>query len=213
MSDRPFKEGYARGPGGIRLYYRVDGEEGLPLVCANGIGVSTFFWEPFAFEMRRKYRVVRFDYRGHGRSDSPRDPSDISIATCVADEAAVMDALGIDRAVLLGHSMGSQVGFEFYRAHPERVLALVPTLGPYRRAIETFMDSSLSLSAFAVMKAVVGAAPSMISRTMRPILLSGVAEVAARKLGIVDGALAPKRLMLEYMEHMTRLDLRSYLVL
>ncbi len=209
----PFKEGYARGANGIRLYYRVEGEEGLPLVCANGIGVSTFFWEPLAQELGRHHRVVRFDYRAHGRSDSPRDPSDISIATCVEDQLAVMDALGIERALLLGHSMGAQVDFEFYRAHPDRTLGLVPTLGPYRRAIETFMDTSLSLSAFAAMKAVVGTAPALISRTIRPILLSGVAELAARKLGIVDAALAPKRLMLQYMEHMTRLDLRSYLVL
>lgn len=211
--DPPFKEGYARGANGIRLYYRVDGDAGLPLVCANGIGVSTFFWEPLALELGRRHRVVRFDYRGHGRSDSPRDYRDISIATCVADQLAVMDELGIDRALLLGHSMGAQVDFEFYRAHPDRTLGLVPTLGPYRRAIETFMDSSLSLTAFAAMKAVIGTAPTLVARTIRPILLSGVAELAARKLGIVDAALAPKRLMLQYMEHMTRLDLRSYLVL
>jgi pimeloyl-ACP methyl ester carboxylesterase len=207
------REGYVRGPKDLRLYFRQDGEEGLPLVCSNGIGVSTFFWEPFALAMARRHRVIRWDYRGHGRSDSPRDPLDISIATCVDDLQALLDGLGIDRAVLLGHSMGSQVGFEFFRRNRSRVRALIPTLGPYRRAIETFMDSPLSLRLFAAIKAVVGSSPALVSQAMRPVMISGLGERAARLLGVVDKDLAPKELLVRYMEHMLRLDLRSYLAL
>ena len=209
----PFREGYVKGPKDLRLYYRVEGTQGPTLICSNGIGVSTFFWEPFAHQLAGKYRVVRWDYRGHGRSDSPRDLRDISIQTCVDDLAALMDGLELKTAVHLGHSMGAQVGFEFYRRYPERVQALVPTLGPYRRAIETFLDSTVSLSLFAVMKAAIATSPRLIARSMRPFLVTGVAETFARRLGVVDPHLAPKALILQYMEHMLRLDLTSYLAL
>lgn len=206
------REGFLDGPKG-RLYHVVEGEQGPWIVCLNGIGVTMAFWEPFAHRMAGAYRVVRFDFRAHGRSDTPRDPTDVSIATCVDDLEAVMAGLKIDRAVLAGHSMGGQVAFEYYRRHPDRVLALIPTLATSGHAIQTFFDTRLSLLAFGAFKRAVGLAPHLLSRAIRPALTSGVAEQGARLIGIVHRTLAPHDIMERYMDQMVRMDLRSYAAL
>ena len=206
------REGFVDGPKG-RLYWRLDGERGPWIVCLNGIGVALSFWEPFAKQMGRTCRVVRFDFRAHGRSDMPPDPTDISIATCVDDTEAVVAGLRIENPVLAGHSMGGQVAFEFYRRHRREVAALVPTLCAPGHALSTFFDTRLSLVAFEVFKGAVRLAPQLLSRAIRPIVLSGVAEKGARMLGIIDPALAPHELMVPYLEQLARIDLRSYAAL
>ena len=216
MTEHPgnaTKEGYVDGPRG-RLYWTQEGDGGPWIVCLNGIGVAISFWEPFARRMGRTCRVVRFDFRAHGRSDGPPDPTDISIATCVDDTEAIVAALGIDGPVLAGHSMGGQVCFEYYRRHPRGVAALIPTLCSAGHAIETFFDTRLSLVVFRAFKGLVRVAPGLLSqKVVRPVVLSGIAEKGARLLGIVDPKLAPHELMLPYMEQLSRTDLRSYAAL
>ena len=117
----PVREGFARGERGVRLYWRAEGE-GPTLLCSNGIGVGTFFWGPVARDLSDRYTVIRWDYRGHGLSDDAAIPRDTSIAICAADALHVLDAVGAEKAVLLGHSMASQVHFEVYRLARKRVL-------------------------------------------------------------------------------------------
>lgn len=215
MGERA-REGYVDGPQGLRLYWRSDGESatGRPtIVCLNGIGVTMAFFEPFTHRLRAHYRVVRWDYRGHGRSDSPRDPRAVSIETCVDDLEALLRGLGITRPVLIGHSMGGQVSLEYYRRHPDDVAALIPTLATAGRTLETFFDTRASLAAFAAVKAIVRAAPGIASAVAGKVMLSGLAERGARLLGIVDHALAPHPLMVSFMEQLARMDLRTYVSL
>lgn len=204
-----FREGYATSRSGLKLYWRIDGLAGPTLVCCNGAGVSTFFWEPFARQLSSEYQVVRFDWRGHGRSDSPPDPRDVSIERCAEDLADLMDALRLERAVLLGHSAGAQVSFELFRRQRARVAALIPTLATYRRALESFLDTRLFLGAFEVIRRGVDAAPELLSRVARPLFTSGAAERVARLVGLVDPALAPHEFMVPLMEHLIRIDLRT----
>lgn len=208
-SSLRFREGYATSRSGLKLYWRIDGARGPPLVCCNGAGVSTFFWEPFARRLSADYQVVRFDWRGHGRSDSPRDPRDVSIDRCAEDLADLLDALGLERVVLLGHSAGAQVSFELFRRHRGRVAALIPTLATYRRALETFLNTRLFLGAFEVVRRAVDAAPELLSRASRPLFTSGTAERLARLVGLVDPALAPHEFMVPLMEHLVRIDPRT----
>jgi pimeloyl-ACP methyl ester carboxylesterase len=207
------REGFVEGPKGLRLYYRVDGDHGPWLVCLNGIGVAISFFEPFARRMSKSCRVVRWDYRAHGRSDGPRDPTDISVATCVDDLEAILSGLRIDAATLVGHSMGGQVAFELYRRRPQKVSALVPTLATSGHAIETFFNTRASLVAFAGFRSAVRLAPQLVTRALRPLLTSGVAERMARLVRIIDPTLAPHELMVPYMEQLVRMDLRSYVAL
>src|SRR5262245_1635084 len=106
-------------------------EKARAIVCANGVGVSTFFWDYVGEQFTRDHRVVVWDYRGHGASARPREIRGIKMANIAEDMARVMDANHVDRGVLLGHSMGCQVILEFYRLFPDRVLGLVPMLGAF----------------------------------------------------------------------------------
>ena len=72
------------------------------MICANGIGVSTFFWKYVEERYADSRPVIVWDYRGHGRSDYPQDLDDLTMESNAADLAAVLDAFGYERAVLLG---------------------------------------------------------------------------------------------------------------
>ena len=79
-------------------------------------------WDEQFGVFSRTYRVLRFDFRGYGRSSRPEPGRPYSH---VEDVAAVMDAAGVERAALIGNSMGGQVAVDFALTHPMRVSALV----------------------------------------------------------------------------------------
>src|SRR5262249_17963487 len=82
-------------------------------------------WKPNLRALTEKRRVVTWDMRGHGRSDSPRDPASYSESASVADIAAILDACGIARAAIGGLSLGGCLSLAFHLTHPARVAALL----------------------------------------------------------------------------------------
>jgi pimeloyl-ACP methyl ester carboxylesterase len=205
--DASFEEGVVASVTGAPLVYQVHGSSGPVLCCSNGVGVSTFFWETFARTMGREYRVLLWDYPGHGRSGDPDDPQ-ITLQQLAEDELRVLSAMGSDPAVLLGHSLGAQVNFELYRRHPERVTALVPTLGGYGRAVEGFFGSpKLSLPLAAAARAILPRGHRVIPPLLNPLAKSRLLERGARLLHIVDPQ-APD--MRGYFEHLVRVDYRVF---
>jgi pimeloyl-ACP methyl ester carboxylesterase len=201
------EEGVLASVTGAPIVYQIHGEDGPVLCCSNGVGVSTFFWEPFAREMGREYRVVLWDYPGHGRSGDPDHP-EVTLEQLAEDELSVLTAVRADRAVLLGHSLGAQVNFELYRRHPERVLGLVPTLGGFGRAVEGFFGSPrLSLPLAAAARAILPRGHRVIPPLLNPLAKSRLLERGARLLHIVDPQ-APD--MRDYFEHLVRVDYRVF---
>jgi pimeloyl-ACP methyl ester carboxylesterase len=102
--------------------------EGLPVVISNGLGTPPTAW-PTVIEPSSGFRVATWYYRGTGGGDRPSDPSRVAVADHVADMLALMDHEGIDRALVACWSLGVNVGFEFARAHPERVAGLMAVAG------------------------------------------------------------------------------------
>lgn len=137
------QEGFVKSFDGAPISYRSVGK-GFPIVCCNGLGVSTFFWVYFERHFRSSCQVVSWDYRGHGKSPFKKNPKTYTIQTMVKDLTAVMNKLKIERAALIGHSLGTQVIFEFYRRHPERVVALLPCFGTYGHVMNTFFNLTFS---------------------------------------------------------------------
>ena len=70
----PIEESYVSAEDGTRLYWRSEGRGPRTLFCLNGIGVSTFFWDPSVAYFHDRYRVVVWDYRAHGKSDLGPSP-------------------------------------------------------------------------------------------------------------------------------------------
>src|SRR5262245_50183380 len=107
-----------------RLHVDVDGA-GPPVLLAHGFGGSARNFGPQMRALRDRHRVVRYDARGHGRSDAPTDPAAYTPATFVADMGRVLDEAGATTAVVGGLSMGAGVSLRFALAHPGRVRGLL----------------------------------------------------------------------------------------
>ena len=96
---------------------------GQPLLLVSGLGGTAGFWADNAATLARSFRVIRFDQRGIGGSS--RGSAPCTIAQLAMDCAAVLDAAGVARAVLLGHSTGGCIGQELGRFAPERLDGLI----------------------------------------------------------------------------------------
>lgn len=107
---------------GIELHYDVQGS-GLPLVLTHGIGGSGDTWAATVAALRDRYRVITWDVRGFGRSSKP--PGPYSAELWARDLAGLLDVIGVDRAYILGHSMGGVIAQRFALDFPERVAALI----------------------------------------------------------------------------------------
>ncbi|MCU1672930.1 MAG: Alpha/beta hydrolase fold precursor [Frankiales bacterium] len=107
--------------------WRSDGE-GLPLVISNGLGTIPQAW-PALVKPDSGYRAVSWYYRGTFGSERPRDPGRIQVEDHVQDMVALMDAEGIDRALVACWSIGVNIGFEFAQRHPDRVAGLMAVAG------------------------------------------------------------------------------------
>lgn len=108
---------------GIRIAYRVRGS-GPPLVLIMGYRLSSLAWPlDFVEALAARFTVVLFDNRGTGTSDKPT--SGYEISNMARDVGGLLDHLEIDRANILGYSMGGAIAQEFVRQFPERILALV----------------------------------------------------------------------------------------
>ena len=118
----------------IRVHREISGQADAPaLVLANSLGCTVAMWDPQVEPLASRYRVIRYDMRGHGRSPSP--PGPYSIADLGGDLIALLDELDIDRAHICGLSLGGMVGMWVAANAPDRVdrLALCATsarLGP-----------------------------------------------------------------------------------
>ncbi|WP_327191515.1 alpha/beta fold hydrolase [Streptomyces xinghaiensis] len=108
---------------GVRLAHRTAGEPGAPpLVLLHGLGESAADWDPVAAGFARHWHVLAPDLRGHGRSDWPGEYTPEAMRD---DVVGFLDALGLGRVDLIGHSLGGVVAYLLAAAHPERVGRLV----------------------------------------------------------------------------------------
>ena len=113
---------------GVTLWYEVHGPPGddpEPLLLTHGFGATAGMWDSNLEALSASRRVIRWDLRGHGRSDAPADLGRYTHAACVADMAALLHATGARRAVVAGMSLGGYLSLAFHLGHPERVAALV----------------------------------------------------------------------------------------
>ncbi|MDQ4057561.1 MAG: 3-oxoadipate enol-lactonase [Actinomycetota bacterium] len=106
--------------GDIRIHVHVDGPDDAPVVLfSNSLGADLRMWDAQAEAFAGRFRVVRYDGRGQGGSDTPEGP--YTIEALGGDALAVLDALEVERAHICGISMGGLVAQRLAAIHPERV--------------------------------------------------------------------------------------------
>jgi len=109
---------------GVCISYEAVGS-GPPVLLSNGYSATAQMWAGQVAAWSGDYRMITWDMRGHGLSDSPEDPALFSEAQTVGDMAAILDACGVEQAVIGGLSLGGYMSLAFHLAHPSRVRALV----------------------------------------------------------------------------------------
>lgn len=114
---------YVRRPDGCRIHYEVTGrKDAPPVLMIQGLGADKHGWDLQRFAFSRRFRVIALDNRGAGRSDKPH--GDYSIDEMADDAVAVLDDLDVERAHVVGASMGGVIAQVIAVRHPERLRSL-----------------------------------------------------------------------------------------
>ncbi len=112
-------------PEAAGLYYEVHGPEGAPVVLlSSGLGGSASYWVPNLAALAERYRVVVYDHRGTGRS-AREVAGDLTLEAVGGDMIALLDALDIVCATVIGHAIGGMAGLAVALSQPERIERLV----------------------------------------------------------------------------------------
>ena len=110
---------------GVRIHY-LDAGSGTPVLLLHGnTGTAGRWLEAGVFQaLAEDYRVIAFDARAHGKSDKPHDVSAYGTETAL-DIVRLLDHLGVERAHMLGYSMGARIIGSLMTSHPERFLSVI----------------------------------------------------------------------------------------
>jgi pimeloyl-ACP methyl ester carboxylesterase len=161
---------------GRRVIYRVAGD-GPPIVLIHGILNSSSHWRSVALSLASEYTVIAPDLIGHGDSAAPR--GDYSLGAHAASIRDLLAAIGIDRASIVGHSLGGGVAMQFFYQFPQRVerLVLVSSGGLGREVTASLRSAALP-----------GVSP-LLAMTIRPRLVGALARGGAlmRERGVGAG--------------------------
>ncbi|RFA07091.1 3-oxoadipate enol-lactonase [Subtercola boreus] len=107
---------------GARLHWKLEGSASSNLVLLNSIGTDMSLWDEAMPYLLPHFRVLRIDTRGHGASDAT--DGDYSLSMLAGDVLSVMDAAGVQRAIVAGVSLGGMIAMELALSEPHRVVSL-----------------------------------------------------------------------------------------
>jgi len=212
---RVHRRHFAHGWQDVPIHFTAYGDGAPAIVCCNGVGVSTFFWKYVVKHFAPRHRVVTWDYRGHNGSGLPEEmkPENFTMTANARDLLAVLNAAQVDKAVLLGHSMGCQVLFEFWHLFPERVAGLIPICGPYGHPLDTFfLTPAISHPLFDALHAMATLYPREVEMFVRPLLKTRVPFDLAR-FGLINAQLADFEDMRPYFEHLSEMNIDVFFLM
>ncbi|HEX6778406.1 MAG TPA: alpha/beta hydrolase [Ktedonobacterales bacterium] len=122
MDMQPARDGFVTA-GAIRFHEVQWGTQGTPVVCVHGITANAFCFQALADQLAGDHQMFAYDLRGRGDSDKPA--TGYGVLTHAGDLAALIDVWGLERPVVIGHSMGAFIALAFAAQHPTRLSKLV----------------------------------------------------------------------------------------
>ncbi len=206
--------GYAVAPSdGSPIFYESWGAHGpgTPVLLCDGIGCDGFVWRYLKSDLGPRFGIHPH-YRGHGRTAAPRDPARVTIEDLADDVVCVLDDTMVERAVLVGHSMGVQVALETYRRHPARVAGLVLVCGAASHPLRTFKGSAALEQLLPALQKWVQRVPGVLNRLTRSMLPTRLAFEVASRLEIRRDLVEVADFM-PYLEGLARIDVRLFVAM
>ena len=112
-------------PNGVNTHFRDEGDsESPPIILLHGHSEDLHTWNKFMNHLVGRFRVIRYDLRRHGLT-GPAPDNEYGVENYVSDLSMLVDHLGIDSFILVGHSMGGRISLKFTMENPERVKQLI----------------------------------------------------------------------------------------
>ena len=174
---------------GVGLAYMDTGSGDPPVLFIHGWCCDRSYWRDQLLEFQGRHRTVAVDLRGHGDSDKP--DQGYTIAGFVDDVAWLTDRVGLDRPIIVGHSMGGLIGLNLVRKHPDLARGLVMVDSPVVPIPDTLKSTEEAIFAGLRSPAYMDVAKSFVGNFM-----FRADSDPTLKQSIVDGmALAPQRVM------------------
>lgn len=200
---------FTRTPDGTRLAYnlygpRLRGERARGrIVLCDGISCDGYIYQHLRPAFEDRYDILHMNYRGHGRSGLPRDPTASTLPHLAADHEFLMAELGFEDAVFVGHSMGVLVALETAFRYPQRVRAGVLTCGASGRLLDSFKHTDIGLRILPLIDLVARRFRNRFAAAMRVIMPSPITYLIAAT-EIRGDRLKPKDFQ-PYLEHFARM--------
>ncbi len=192
------------GPAG-RLFVDDGGRGGQePVVFIHSLAGNVRQWQPQLLHLRRTRRAIALDLRGHGQSETP-DDGRLNLDEYASDVRRAMDALAIERAVLVGHSMGGGAAVAFAGLWPERARGLVlvdPIDDASKRPADATTDDFLARLAGPEYEAAI--------QEYWEAILKGAAGIVRDQV-LADLKATPKSIVVGSMRGMSRFDAEAAL--
>ncbi|MEC9465757.1 MAG: alpha/beta hydrolase [Myxococcota bacterium] len=204
------REQYIRSFDGTKLYTDVSGSGPIPMVLCDGLGCDGFIWQHLKPVFEEKCTFYHFHYRGHGLSEAPALQHATSVRDLRSDLEAVFDHYQLDKALILGHSMGVQVGLDFAIHHPERTAGIVPMCGSYGHPLDTFHNTDLMNKVLPYLRRLVTISPKRAQQFWTKGLTTELAYQFAMHLE-VNGKILRREEFGPYFQHLAAMDVRVFL--
>ncbi len=169
---------------GTRIGYQASGD-GPCVVLANGLG-GTYITFKHLYEALPGYRTICWDYRGLYSSSAPADARANTIAHQADDLIEILDREQVRDVVLVGWSMGVQVGFETIRRQRDRVRGMLAINGTYGHAFRTVMGSRLVGKIIPIILRLVKAQAALAGRVTKHVTASDAVINAMKRFGLVS---------------------------
>jgi pimeloyl-ACP methyl ester carboxylesterase len=208
------KDRSVRSFDGATIRYCVRGDAGPWIALCAGFLCPDIYWKYIVPALENDYRVIVWNYRGIGVSELPRppgfhalriEPDELSVAVNAKDLHAILEAEHVDRVVLVGHSMGTQVILEAYERDAGRVGGLVSLAGPYETPLRTFYRTDLSARLAPVALPFLHLLPRTSLFAWRALVHNPLAYRAGRLFQAI-GSRAPREDMRGYFDHVSMID-------
>jgi 3-oxoadipate enol-lactonase len=189
----------------VDVHTVIEGPSDAPvLVLSPSLGSSLDMWEPQSTALKDRFRVVRYDHRGHGRSPVP--PGPYEMADLGEDVVRLLDRLDVAAAHLCGISLGAMAGMSLAGTHPDRVRRLVLCCTAARMpAPEAYGQRAAAVRA----NGTAAIAPDIVSRWVTPGFAAAHPEVVKRLQAMV--AASPDEGYAACCQAIQRMDLRDLL--
>jgi len=199
----------AQLPGDLQMHYQIDDftDPWAPaetVILHHGNGKNLKLWYAWVPLLARDFRVVRLDARGFGESSVPAPGYAWSMENFADDLSNFMNELGIDKAHLIGESVGGTIGLQFAQRHPDRLYSLTTCSSPFKfRGKSSYMESHKFISEHGVEAWVRGTSDNRLE--------SGKSNPAHAEWYIREMCRTQKHVLLETFKYLSTLDMTTVL--